>query len=102
MLRTLLLCIGVTTSHEASPLSCAVRRQTTVAVQARRQQGWNNRSRGSSSSRGNLDDRVFRFKFNQVDVALAEDQLWQLAVPFAVLFGLAIFIGGCGMLLAPL
>lgn len=63
-----------------------------MAVQARRQQGWN-RSRGSSSSRGNPDDRVFRFKFNQVDVALAEDQLWQLAVPFAVLFGLAIFIG---------
>jgi len=37
---------------------------------------------------------VFRFKFNQVDVALAEDQLWQLALPFAVLFGVAIFIGG--------
>lgn len=87
-------------SHQrVSSLSCAVCRQTTVAVQARRQQGWNNRSRGSSGSRS---PDVFRFKFNQVDVSLAEDQLWQLAVPFAVLFGLAIFIGRCRVLLAPL
>lgn len=67
-----------------------------MVVQARRQGGWDSRSRRSSSSgRDSQDDRVFRFKFNQMDVSLAEDQLWRLALPFAALFGLAVFIGEC-------
>lgn len=65
-------------------------RRTAVVVQARRQGGWDSRSR-----RQGQDDRVFRFKFNQMDVSLAEDQLWRLALPFAALFGLAVFIGEC-------
>jgi hypothetical protein len=66
-------------------------RRSAVVVEARRQKGWDSRSKGNNSS--SRDDRAFRFKFNNVDVPLAEDQMWQLAVPFAVLFGLAIFIG---------
>jgi hypothetical protein len=68
-------------------------RHTAVTVEARRQGGWDSRNRRSSSGKGSQNDGSFRFKFNQVDVALAEDQLWKLALPFAALFGLAIFIG---------
>ena len=75
--------------HES--LKLLSRRRSAVVVEARRQKGWDSRSKGNNSS--SRDDRAFRFKFNNVDVALAEDQMWQLAVPFAVLFGLAIFIG---------
>lgn len=70
-----------------------------MAVQASRRQppGWDSRRNSGSSSSGRRgtsgDQGMFRFKYNQVDIGLAEDQLWQLAVPFAVLFGLAIFIG---------
>jgi hypothetical protein len=68
-------------------------RQLHPTVQAKRRGGW---SDSSSSSRGrgsSKDDKSFRFKFNQIDVSLAEDQLWRLALPFAALFGLAVFIG---------
>jgi hypothetical protein len=62
-----------------------------LSVQARRRGGWDE---SSSSRRSSRDDKSFRFKFNQIDVSLAEDQLWRLALPFAALFGLAVFIGG--------
>lgn len=74
---------------------CVACRRTAVTVEARRQGGWDSRNRRSSSGKGSQNDGAFRFKFNQVDVALAEDQLWKLALPFAALFGLAIFIGEC-------
>jgi hypothetical protein len=64
-----------------------------VVVQARRRGGWDSNSSSRSRRNSQDDDRSFRFKFNQVDVALAEDQLWKLALPFAALFGLAVFIG---------
>jgi hypothetical protein len=76
--------------HVHALLSAACR-QLQLAVQAKRRGGWNDSSsRGRGSSK---DDKSFRFKFNQIDVSLAEDQLWRLALPFAALFGLAVFIG---------
>ncbi|KAF6255233.1 hypothetical protein COO60DRAFT_1536551 [Scenedesmus sp. NREL 46B-D3] len=77
-------------------LQCATRSQTQsvcrsrqlqLDVHAKRRGVWGNSS--SKSSR----DKSFRLKFNQIDVSLAEDQLWRLAIPFAALFGLAVFIG---------
>ncbi|WIA31083.1 hypothetical protein OEZ86_001110 [Tetradesmus obliquus] len=69
-------------------LSC---RPLQLPIQARRKGGWSDNS--SSSSRRSRDDKSFRLKFNQIDVSLAEDQMWRLALPFAALFGLAVFIG---------
>lgn len=84
------------TQNHVPVLHYLSRRRCAVAVQARRQGGWDSSS-SRSSSRGSRSSRdgsnMFRFKFNQMDVALAEDQLWQLALPFALLFGFAVFIG---------
>ncbi|KAF8068191.1 hypothetical protein HT031_001877 [Scenedesmus sp. PABB004] len=65
-------------------------RQLALDVAARRRDDWRRAARG-----GGAGDRpsLFRFKLGSVDVSLAEEQLWRLALPLTALFGIAVVIG---------